>query len=99
MAKSNGKSFEVFNVPLSDFLIALAVDPDVRRRFAEAKTDEAKKLIMAEFELSPGTMEAVIKDTPDGAKVRSTLRISDQQASSTPPPPTRAGGPTPSKKR
>ena len=99
MAKSTGPSFEVFNVPLSDFLIALAVDPEVRRRFSEAKTRKEKKAVMAKFELGTETMDAVLDDTRGGENVRSLLRISDQQALSSPAPPTSFRSKNPSKKR
>lgn len=76
------------NKKLEEFLVRLAVDEDLRKRYSAASDEEKRALLANEFRIGNMTIEALLQEqVPDGvAAVSAMLDMSDQQAQTTPPP-------------
>jgi hypothetical protein len=73
----------IVNRPLEQFLLALAVDEDLRTRFSEASDAEKREILSTRFRMGDKTIEAVLSGA--ARRVRARFRFSDQQGTPTPP--------------
>jgi hypothetical protein len=76
------------NKPLEKFLVELAVDDELRRRYSSASREEKAKLLANDYKIGDTTIRALLLEPaldPKGA-VRALLDFSDQQAQTTPTP-------------
>lgn len=86
MAKDRGrKTDEVRNRVLERFLIALAVDEQLRARFSKATEREKAVILAREFKIGNNTIDALLSG--QSGRVKARLRFSDQQGTPSPKPP------------